>query len=79
MQRHDEKLFPVCFASKKLSRMPSDCMGNQEILSIFVQCTFCAADRPRAAEVHGQRKIYQRTTHAMGSVSTKLQFQGESH
>ena len=43
-------------------------MGHQEIPSIFVRRTFCAADRPRAAEVHGQRKIYQRTTHAMGDV-----------
>ena len=59
--------------------MPSDFMGNQEISSIFVRCAFCAADRPRAAEVHGQRKIYQRTTHAMGDVSTKLQSQGGSH
>ena len=59
--------------------MPSDCMGNQEIPSMFVLCTFCAADRPRAAEVHGQRKIYQRTTNAMGDVSTKLQFKGGSH
>ena len=60
-------------------RVPSDCMGNQEISSIFVPCTFCAADRPRAAEVHRQRKIYQRTTHAMGYVSKKLQFRGGSH
>ena len=59
--------------------MPSDCMGNQEIPSIFVRCTFCAADRPRAAEVHEQCKIYQRTTNAMGHASTKLQFQGRSH
>ena len=54
-------------------------MKNQEISSTFVRCTFCAADRPHAADVHGQRKIYQRTTHAMGDVSTKLQFQGGSH
>jgi len=90
MQRRDEKLFPVCSAIKKLSsavrnsvynreRVPSDCMGNQEIPSVFVRCTFCTADRLRTAEVHGQRKIYQRTTHAMGDVSTKLQFQGGSH
>ena len=59
--------------------MPSHCMGNQEISSIFLRCTFCAADRPRADEVHGQRKIDQRTTHAMGDVSTKLQSQGGSH
>ena len=58
---------------------PSDCMGNQEILSIFVRCIFCAEHRPRAAKVHGQCKIFQRTTHAMGDVSTKLQFQGGSH
>ena len=54
-------------------------MGNQEISSIFVQSTFCAADRPWAAEVHGQRQIYQRMTNAMGHVSTKLQSQGGSH
>ena len=54
-------------------------MGHQEIPSIFVRRTFCAADRPRAAEVHGQRKIYQRTTIATGDVSTKLQSQGGSH
>ena len=58
--------------------MPGDCMGNQEISSIFVRCTFSAADRPRAAEVHGQRKIYQRTTHAMGDVSTKFNFKVEA-
>ena len=52
---------------------------NQEISSISVRCTFCAADRPRATEVRGQRKIYQRTTNEMGDVSTKLQFQGGSH
>ena len=60
-------------------RVPSDCMGNQEISSIFVSFTFFAADWPRAAEVHGQCKIDQRTTHAMGGVATKLQFQGGSH
>ena len=58
--------------------MPSDCMGNQEISSVFVRCTFCAADRPRAAEVHGQRKIYQRTTHAMAMFLQSYNFKVEA-
>ena len=83
MQRHDEKLFPVCYGSKKLSSAECNYSTIKECLAIvrvikrfhiyiFVWCTFCAADRPRAAEVHGQRKICQRTTHAMGDVPTKL-------
>ena len=91
MQTHDEKLFPVCYASKKLSSaernystIEKECLAivlgikKSHVYVYGVRCTFCAADRSRAAEVHGQRKIYQRTTHAMGDGSTKVQFQGGS-
>ena len=90
MQRHDEKLFPVCYASKKLSSaeriystIEKECLavvwGIKRFHLYLYGVPFCAADRPGAAEVHEQCKIYQRTTLAMGAVSTKLQFQGGSH
>ena len=55
MQKHDEKLFPVCYASKKLSsaernystireRVPSSSLGYQEISSLLVRSSLCSAD-----------------------------------
>ena len=82
----DEKLFPVCYASKTLSSAKGtilqlrrkECLAvvwGQEISPLFVRSFRYFADGARTLKAYEQCKVCERTSYALGYVFTKLYIQ----